>query len=267
MSENNQSDQELLQGKEFWTLTKTSQVLLDPSRGGKTTPHDYFVPRELIRRFKLKKDPSYLRMPYPTRRGQAQIRFIHTVGGLSLNDRKKLFRFDQLTTIQPNQKLSLETDDNRMTTRVLDLFCPLGKGQRALIVAPPRAGKTTILHDVAKGVEQNHPECHLMVLLIDERPEEVTDFKRTVPAEIYASSNDEEVKSHLRVAELAIEAERSGWLNRKRARALLDSSLGLRAYNAASGKSGRTMTGGLVCERLKSRQIFRPQEIPRRRDR
>ena len=91
-----------------------------------------------------------------------------------------------------------------MTTRVLDLFCPIGK-QRALIVAPPRAGKTTILHDVAKGVEQNHPECHLMVLLIDERPEEVTDFKRTVPAEIYASSNDEEVKSHLRIAELAIE--------------------------------------------------------------
>ena len=81
-----------------------------------------------------------------------------------------------------------------MTTRVLDLFCPIGKGQRSLIVAPPRAGKTTILHDIAKGIEENHPDCHLMVLLIDERPEEVTDFKRSVPAEIYASSNDEEVK-------------------------------------------------------------------------
>ena len=102
-----------------------------------------------------------------------------------------------------------------MTTRVLDLFCPLGKGQRSLIVAPPRAGKTTILHDIAKGIEENHSDCHLMVLLVDERPEEVTDFRRTVPAEIFASSNDEEVKSHLRMAELAIE-ERNAWLKTKR---------------------------------------------------
>ena len=89
------------------------------------------------------------------------------------------------------------SQDGRMTTRVLDLFCPMG-GQQRFDRRPPRAGKTTILHDIAKGVEENHPECHLMVVLIDERPEEVTDFRRTVPAEIYASSNDEEVKSHLR---------------------------------------------------------------------
>ena len=260
MSENNQSDQELLQVEGILDLNENkSGVLLDPSRGGKTTPHDPFVPRELIRRFKLKKGSVILADAVPDNaRPNPKIRFIHTVDGLSLNDRKKLFRFDQLTTIQPNQKLSLETDDNRMTTRVLDLFCPLGKGQRALIVAPPRAGKTTILHDVAKGVEQNHPECHLMVLLIDERPEEVTDFKRTVPAEIYASSNDEEVKSHLRVAELAIERAKRLVESKKDVVLLLDSITRLsRAYNAASGKSGRTMTGGLDVRALeKPRQIF-----------
>ena len=260
MSENNQSDQELLQVEGILDLNENkSGVLLDPSRGGKTTPHDPFVPRELIRRFKLKKGSVILADAVPDKvRPNPKIRFIHTVDGLSLNDRKKLFRFDQLTTIQPNQKLSLETVDNRMTTRVLDLFCPLGKGQRALIVAPPRAGKTTILHDVAKGVEQNHPECHLMVLLIDERPEEVTDFKRTVPAEIYASSNDEEVKSHLRVAELAIERAKRLVESKKDVVLLLDSITRLsRAYNAASGKSGRTMTGGLDVRALeKPRQIF-----------
>jgi transcription termination factor Rho len=177
---------------------------------------------------------------------------------MSLQERKKQFRFDQLITIQPKQKLNLETKDGRMTTRVLDLFCPIGKGQRSLIVAPPRAGKTTILHDIAKGVEENHPECHLMVLLIDERPEEVTDFSRSVPAEIYASSNDEEVKSHLRIAELAIERAKRLVESKKDVVLLLDSITRLsRAYNAASGKSGRTMTGGLDVRALeKPRQIF-----------
>jgi transcription termination factor Rho len=145
-----------------------------------------------------------------------------------------------------------------MTTRVLDLFCPIGKGQRALIVAPPRAGKTTILHDVAKGIEENHPDCHLMVMLIDERPEEVTDFKRTVDAEIYASSNDEEVKSHIRIAELAIERAKRLVESKKDVVLLMDSITRLsRAYNANSGKSGRTMTGGLDVRALeKPRQIF-----------
>lgn len=260
MSENNQADPELLQVEGILDLTDNkSGVLLDPSRGGKTTPHDPFVPRELIRRFKLKKGSIIVADAVPDKaRHNPKIRFIHTVDGLLLNERKKLFRFDQLTTIQPKDKLTLEADDHRMTTRVLDLFCPIGKGQRALIVAPPRAGKTTILHDVAKGVEQNHPECHLMVLLIDERPEEVTDFKRTVPAEIYASSNDEEVKSHLRIAELAIERAKRLVEAKKDVVLLLDSITRLsRAYNAASGKSGRTMTGGLDVRALeKPRQIF-----------
>ena len=234
-------------------------ILLDPLRGGKTSPLDPYVTRELVRRFKLKKG-SLIKADANSdnKRPNPKVQFIHSVDGLSIHERKKLFRFDQLTTIQPKQKLNLECKDGRMTTRVLDLFCPIGKGQRALIVAPPRAGKTTILHDIAKGVEENHPECHLMVMLIDERPEEVTDFKRTVDAEIYASSNDEEVKNHLRIAELAIERAKRLVESKKDVVLLMDSITRLsRAYNANSGKSGRTMTGGLDVRALeKPRQIF-----------
>ena len=134
-----------------------------------------------------------------------------------------------------------------------------------MIVAPPRAGKTTILHDIAKGIEENHPDCHLMVLLIDERPEEVTDFKRTVSAEIFASSNDEEVKSHLRVAELAIERAKRLVETKRDVVLLLDSITRLsRAYNAASGKSGRTMTGGLDVRALENLgKFFHLPEIQR----
>jgi len=260
MSDNEQASQDLLEVEGILELNDNKTgVLLDPERGGKTTPLDPFVPKELIRRFKLKKGSVIKADAVPDKnRPNPKVRFIHTVDGLSIKDRKQQFRFDQLTTIQPNKKLHLETEDKRMTTRVLDLFCPIGKGQRSLIVAPPRAGKTTILHDIAKGVEENHPECHLMVLLIDERPEEVTDFKRSVQAEIYASSNDEEVKTHLKIAELAIERAKRLVESKKDVVLLMDSITRLsRAYNAASGKSGRTMTGGLDVRALeKPRQIF-----------
>ncbi len=260
MSENEHSGSDALQVEGLLDLNENkSGVLLDPSRGGKTSPADPFLPKELIRRFKLKRGSMIQAdaLKHPGR-PSPKVRYIHGIDGLSIKDRKSLFRFDQLTTVQPREKLTLESKDGRLTTRVLDLFCPLGKGQRALIVAPPRAGKTTILHDLAKGIEENHPECHLMVLLVDERPEEVTDFRRTVPAEIFASSNDEEVKSHLRMAELAIERAKRLVENKKDVVLLMDSITRLsRAYNAASGKSGRTMTGGLDVRALeKPRQIF-----------
>jgi len=237
MSEHEQTGQNLLEVEGILDLNENKTgILLDPLRGGKTTPLDAFVPKELIRRFKLKKGSVILADAIPDKnRPNPKVRFIHKVDGLELKERKQQFRFDQLTTIQPKDKLNLESKDGRMTTRVIDLFCPIGKGQRSLIVAPPRAGKTTILHDIAKGIEENHPECHLMVLLIDERPEEVTDFKRSVSAEIYASSNDEEVKSHLRIAELAIERAKRLVESKKDVVLLLDSITRLsRAYNAAS---------------------------------
>ena len=260
MSENNSPPQDLIQVEGILEPTENkSGILLDLSRGGKTTPHDPFVPRELLRRFKLRKG-SHLtaNAASDNKYGNPKVRFIETIDGLSIKERKIQFRFDQLTTIQPKEKLTLEVSDGRMTSRIIDMFCPIGKGQRSLIVAPPRTGKTTILHDIAKGVEENHPECHLMVLLVDERPEEVTDFRRSVPAEIYASSNDEEIKNHLRVAELAIERAKRLVETGKDVVLLLDSITRLsRAYNAATGKGGRTMTGGLDARALeKPRQIF-----------
>ncbi|WPJ94950.1 transcription termination factor Rho [Coraliomargarita algicola] len=237
---------------------KTGQ-LIDPSRNGKTKPNDPFVPRELIKRFKLKQG-SFIegkahqndRFPNP------KMRFIDKVDGALLEERKGRYTFQQLVSIAPDEQIRLEAKDGRVTTRIMDLFCPIGKGTRGLIVAPPRTGKTTILHDIAHGVIENHPECHCLVLLVDERPEEVTDFKRSVNAEIYASSNDEELVNHLRIAELAIERAKRLVEAGKDVVLLLDSITRLaRAYNAASGKGGRTMTGGLDVRALeKPRQIF-----------
>ena len=143
MSESNQTAPETVEVEGLLALNENkSGTLLDPSRGGKTTPHDPFIPRELIRRFKLKKGSIIKADALPDKtRPNPRVKFIHTVDGEPLSERKKLFRFDQLTTIQPREKLNLEAKDGRMTTRVLDLFCPIGKGQRSLIVAPPRAGK------------------------------------------------------------------------------------------------------------------------------
>lgn len=260
MSDNQQTPRELEQVSGILEPNDNkSGVLLDPKRGGKTTPHDPFIPRELLRRFKLRKGSLITgNAALDKQSSRPKLRYVDTVDGMTVKERKQQYRYDQLTIIQPKEKWSLEAADGRMTTRVIDLFCPIGKGQRALIVAPPRTGKTTILHDVAKGIEENHPDAHLMVLLVDERPEEVTDFRRSVPAEIYASSNDEEVKSHIRVAELAIDRAKRLVETGKDVVLLLDSITRLsRAYNAATGKGGRTMTGGLDVRALeKPRQIF-----------
>ena len=237
---------------------KTGQ-LLDPSRNGKTKPSDPFVPRELIKRFRLKRGnfveaKALHNDKYPN----PKVRFIDKVDGLTMDERKGRYSFQQMVSIAPDEQLRLEAKDGRVTTRIMDLFCPIGKGTRGLIVAPPRTGKTTLLHDIAHGIIENHPECHVIVLLVDERPEEVTDFKRSVNAEIYASSNDEELTNHIRLAELAIERAKRLAESGKDVVFLLDSITRLaRAYNAASGKGGRTMTGGLDVRALeKPRQLF-----------
>lgn len=237
---------------------KTGQ-LIDPSRNGKTKPDDPFVPRELIKRFKLKKG-SFVegKAQHNSKFANPKVRFIDRVDGALIEERKGRYTFQQMVSIAPDEQIRLEAKDGRVTTRIMDLFCPIGKGTRGLIVAPPRTGKTTLLHDIAHGVIENHPECHCVVLLVDERPEEVTDFKRSVDAEIYASSNDEELSNHLRLAELAIERAKRLVEAGKDVVFLLDSITRLaRAYNAASGKGGRTMTGGLDVRALeKPRQLF-----------
>ena len=236
---------------------KTGQ-LLDPSRNGKSQPADPFVTRELIKRFRLKqghfvKGQAVFNDRFPN----PKMRFIETIDGSTPEERKGRHSFQQLISIAPDEQLKLEAKDGRLTTRIMDLFCPIGKGTRGLIVAPPRTGKTTLLHDIAHGIVENHPECHLIVLLVDERPEEVTDFKRSVDAEIYASSNDEEITNHTRIAEIAIDRAKHLVEAGKDVVLLLDSITRLaRAYNAASGKGGRTMTGGLDSRALENPRKF-----------
>ena len=237
---------------------KTAQ-LIDPARNGKTRPTDPFIPRELIKRFRLKPGNFIeAQAMHNDRFRNPKVCFIEKIDGMTLEERKGRYTFQQMVSIAPDEQIKLEAKDGRLTTRIMDLFCPIGKGTRGLIVAPPRTGKTTILHDIAHGILENHPECHVLVLLIDERPEEVTDFKRSVNAEIYASSNDEEIENHLRLADITIERAKRLVEAGKDVVILLDSITRLaRAYNAASGKGGRTMTGGLDSRALeKPRQFF-----------
>jgi transcription termination factor Rho len=235
-------------------------VLLDPKRNGKTRPTDPFVPRELVRRCKLKRGMLV--------KGQGQadgnhpnpkVKFIETIDDLPVDERHQQLAFDQLTTIAPEEWLRLERDGSgTMTTRIVDIFCPIGKGQRGLIVAPPRTGKTTLLQDIALGVHENHPDVRIVMLLVDERPEEVTDIRRSVPGTVFASSNDEVTKNHLAVAELAIDHAKRQTEAGHDVIVLMDSLTRLsRAYNSAKSGGGRTMTGGLDIRALeKPRQLF-----------
>jgi len=234
-------------------------MLLDVTRMGKRRPTDPFVPKELIRRFKLKVGQMIGGTAYPPdgRFPNPKMKFIESVDGMTIEARRAKIDFTALTTISPNKHLKLELKDGRMTTRVVDLFCPVGKGTRGLIVSPPRAGKTILLRDMALGVLENNPECHVMILLVDERPEEVTDFRRNVPAEVWASSNDEQVENHIRIADLCIERAKRLVETGRDVVLFLDSLTRLaRAHNTLRN-SGRTGSGGLDVRALeKPRQLF-----------
>ncbi|MFN6052611.1 MAG: transcription termination factor Rho, partial [Planctomycetia bacterium] len=159
--------------------------------------------------------------------------------------------FDELTAIDPHEQIRLETGKEPVTTRVMDLLAPIGKGQRGLIVAPPRTGKTVLLQHIAQAVSTNHPELHLIVLLIDERPEEVTEMRRTIRGEVIASSSDRDSQSHVRTAELVIERSRRLAEQGRQVFILLDSLTRLaRAYNKNTANSGRIMSGGVDAKAL-----------------
>jgi len=234
--------------------------LLDLARFGKRRLTDTFVPKELIRRFHLKQGsiisgtawPAEGKFPNP------KMKFIESVDGLSIEERKARPDFIKFTAVSPDKQWKMELKDGRLTTRAVDLFCPIGKGTRGLIVAPPRTGKTTLLRDMALGVLQNHPECHVMILLVDERPEEVTDFKRSVPAaEVWASSNDEDVDNHIRVADVCIEHAKRLVEAGQHVVLFLDSLTRLARAHNAQKNSGRTGSGGLDVRALeRPRQLF-----------
>jgi transcription termination factor Rho len=229
--------------------------LRDPKRNFNQHPNDIFVPPEIVRSYGLR-DGQWIKCE--TRRNPRgfQVHALLEVNGETPEKAKHLPAFDELTVISPIERIQMETVPDRYTTRILDLMAPIGKGQRGLIVAPPRTGKTTLLQHIADAVGKNNPEIKLIILLVDERPEEVPDFKRNVPgAEIMASSNDMDVKSHTRIAQLAIERAKRLVEAGKDVFILLDSITRVaRAFNNSTS-GGRTMSGGIDS---------RAMEIPRR---
>jgi transcription termination factor Rho len=232
--------------------------LRDPKRGFAQHPSDVFVTPELCRAYNLR-DGQWVKGN--TRRGNrgSQLFRITEINGDDPDKSLTLPSFDELTVVSPDKLIRLETVPERATTRVIDLMCPIGKGQRGLIVAPPRTGKTTLLQHIADAVVKNHKDIKLIILLVDERPEEVTEIKRTVPtAELMASSNDSDIKSHTRIAQLAIERAKRLVESGKDVFLLLDSITRVgRAFNNATGGGGRTMSGGMDSRALEiPRKIF-----------
>jgi transcription termination factor Rho len=220
------------------------------------SPDDAEMPKNLVQKLRLRQG-QYLVCQATMRGNKGLISRVDTVDGLPVEAAPRLPHFQDLTSIDPIERIDLEHQTNDMVTRVLDLIAPLGKGQRGLIVAPPKTGKTIMLQRIAQAVLANHPEMHLMVLLIDERPEEVTDMRRSVKAEVLASSADRPASDHLKIAELAIERARRLVEAGKDVMILLDSITRLaRAYNKEIDSSGRTMTGG-----VDSRALERPKRL------
>jgi transcription termination factor Rho len=201
----------------------------------------------MIERYKLRQGVMMRGLIQHHRRQQGpRLRELTDVDGMKPDDYVNVKTFDQLTPINPNQWYRLETGPTPLTTRVMDLLTPLGKGQRALIVAPPRTGKTIMLQHISQGIAQNYPKTKLIVLLIDERPEEVTDMRRNVNGEVVASSLDMDVESHVRLSQLVIERARRLAEMGQDVFLVLDSITRLaRAFNKWVGNTGRTMSGGV----------------------
>jgi transcription termination factor Rho len=221
--------------------------LRSPSNNYSRERSDPFVPGTMIEKFGLRQGVVIRGLVQQARKQQGpRLREILDVDGLRPEDYSKIKTFDSLTPINPEKWYRLETGPQPLTTRVMDLLTPLGRGQRALIVAPPRSGKTFLLQHISRGISENYPDVKLMVLLIDERPEEVTDMRRNVKGEVIASSLDQDVESHVRLSQLIVERCRRLAEMGKDVFLLLDSITRLaRAFNKWVGNTGRTMSGGV----------------------
>jgi transcription termination factor Rho len=214
-------------------------------------PNDVYVSLQQVRRYGLCKGDVITGQVRQPREGERREKFnalvrLDTVNGMDPETSRERVDFAKLVPLYPQERLRLETQPNILTTRVIDLIAPIGKGQRGLIVSPPKAGKTMVLQSIANAITTNNPECHLMVVLVDERPEEVTDMQRSVKGEVIASTFDRPADDHTTVAELAIErAKRLVELGHDVV-VLLDSITRLgRAYNIAAPASGRILSGGV----------------------
>ncbi|SDX68532.1 transcription termination factor Rho [Amycolatopsis xylanica] len=215
-------------------------------------PNDVYVSLSLVRKYGLRRGDAITGVVRQPRDGEQQrqkfnpLVRVDSINGLESSEAKNRPDFTKLTPLYPNERLRLETESHKLTTRVIDLVMPVGKGQRALIVSPPKAGKTTIMQDIANAIATNNPECHLMVVLVDERPEEVTDMQRSVKGEVIASTFDRPPSDHTSVAELSIERAKRLVEMGLDVVVLLDSITRLgRAYNLAAPASGRILSGGV----------------------
>ncbi len=226
--------------------------LRDPKSNFQREMTDPFVPGSMIDKFGLREGVLIQGMVQPGRKQQGpRLREITTVDDMPPEEYKEVKTFDKLTPINPENWLQLEVGPEPLTTRIMDLLTPLGKGQRALIVAPPRTGKTILLQHIALGISTNFPDVKLMVLLIDERPEEVTDMVRSVDGEVFASSLDRDIESHVRLSQLVIERCKRLAEMGQDVVLLMDSITRLaRAFNKWVGNTGRTMSGGVDIKAL-----------------
>ncbi len=216
-----------------------------------TGPNDVYVSLQQVRKYGLRRGDAVTGAVRQQREGETKAKYnalvrLDSINGMTVEEARNRADFSKLTPLYPQDRLRLETEANLLTTRVIDLVMPIGKGQRALIVSPPKAGKTMVMQAIANAITTNNPECHLMVVLVDERPEEVTDMQRSVKGEVIASTFDRPPQDHITVAELSIErAKRLVELGHDVV-LLLDSVTSLaRAYNVSAPATGRTLAGGV----------------------
>jgi transcription termination factor Rho len=212
--------------------------------------NDAYIPVKLSRQFGLRKGDHVVALSRPAGRNEKNpaVLEIISVNGRAPDDARRRPRFEDLTALFPDEKLKMETpsDPSNMTARIIDLICPIGKGQRGIIVSPPKAGKTTVMKAIAASIEQNNPEVKLIVLLVDERPEEVTDMKRSIKGEVIASTFDKPSEQHTQIAEMAIEKAKRLVEYGEDVVVILDGITRLaRAYNLAAPASGRILSGGI----------------------
>lgn len=241
------------------TLPDGFGFLRSPDANYVPGPDDIYVSPAQIRRFGLRTGDTVEGQIRPPKDGERYFALlkVNTINFETSDQIKPKILFDNLTPLYPTEKLQMELQPEEYATRIIDLMCPIGKGQRALITAPPRTGKTVLLQKMANAITKNHPECVLIVLLIDERPEEVTDMQRNVNAEVVSSTFDEQATRHVQVAEMVLEKAKRLVEHQKDVVILLDSITRLaRAYNTVLPSSGKLISGGIDPNALRPPKRF-----------